>query len=49
VEELKAGNSEFRQAAEQTRAALEAFELPEVDYFLRTFLPSFSLSLDELK
>jgi 5'-deoxynucleotidase len=49
VEELKAGNNEFRDAAAQTRRALEAYGLPEVDYFLRTFLPSFSLTLDELK
>ena len=49
VEELKAGNTEFREAAGQTRRALEAFALPEVDYFLETFLDSFSLTLDELK
>lgn len=48
VEELKAGNGEFRAAAEQTRRALEAYGLPEVSYFLETFLPSFSLTLDEL-
>ena len=49
VEELKAGNLEFREAAAQTRAALEAYGLPEVAYFLDTFMDSFSLSLDELK
>jgi len=49
VEELKAGNGEFREAAEQTRRALEAFGLPELTYFMETFLPSFSLTLDELK
>ena len=49
VEELKAGNLEFREAAAQTRAALEAYDLPEVAYFLDTFMDSFSLSLDELK
>ena len=49
VEELKAGNMEFREAAAQTRAALEGYGLPEVDYFLETFLESFSLTLDELK
>ena len=49
VEELKAGNSEFRDAAVQTRAALEEYELPEVTYFLETFMPSFSLTLDQLK
>ena len=49
VEELKAGNSEFRDAAAQTRAALEGYGLPEVAYFLETFMPSFSLTLDQLK
>ena len=49
VEELKAGNSEFRDAAAQTRTALEEYELPEVAYFLETFMPSFSLTLDQLK
>ena len=49
VEELKAGNAEFRDAAAQTRKALKAFALPEVAYFLDTFMDSFSLTLDELK
>lgn len=49
VEELKAGNAEFREAAAQTRKSLEAFDLPEVAYFLETFMDSFSLTLDELK
>ena len=49
VEELKAGNNEFRRAADQTRRALESYGLPEVAYFLETFLDSFSLTLDELQ
>ena len=49
VEELKAGNLEFREAAAQTRQALEAYGLPEVTYFLDTFMDSFSLTLDQLK
>ena len=49
VEELKAGNNEFREAAAQTRKALEAYEMPEVTYFMETFMESFSLTLDELK
>lgn len=49
VEELKAGNTEFREAAAQTRRALEDYGMPEVRYFLETFLESFSLTLDELK
>ena len=49
VEELKAGNNEFREAVAQTRKSLEAYELPEVVYFLETFMDSFALTLDELK
>ena len=49
VEEMKAGNNEFREAAAQTRKALDAYELPEVVYFMETFMDSFSLTLDELK
>ena len=49
VEELKAGNTEFREAAAQTRKALEGYGLPEVAYFLDTFMDSFALTLDELK
>ena len=48
VEELKAGNSEFKRAAEQTLEALKAYQLPELDYFMEHFLPAFSLTLDEL-
>ena len=49
VEELKAGNLEFREAAAQTRKALEEYDLPEVSYFMDAFMDSFSRSLDELK
>ncbi len=49
VEELKAGNNEFREAAAQTRRALEEYDLPEVRYFMDTFMDSFALTLDELK
>lgn len=48
VEELKMGNNEFRQAADQTLELLRASKLPEVDYFMEHFLPAFSLTLDEL-
>ena len=49
MEELKAGNNEFREAAAQTRKALEEYDLPEVRYFMDTFMDSFALTLDELK
>lgn len=49
VEELKAGNQEFESAARQTMQAMEAMGRPELDYFLREFLPAFSLNLDQLE
>lgn len=49
LEEMKAGNLEFREAERQTRTALEENPLPEVGYFMEHFLPAFSLSLDELQ
>lgn len=49
LEELKAGNDEFRAAAKQTYSALEQMQLPEVAYFCKTFLESFSLTLDEME
>ncbi|MCI9403053.1 MAG: 5'-deoxynucleotidase [Oscillospiraceae bacterium] len=49
LEELKAGNLEFKLAARQTREALDAMEMPELDYFMKHFLPGFELTLDELQ
>ncbi len=49
LEELKAGNAEFRQAADQTKMALVEMHLPELDCFMEEFLPGFELTLDELK
>lgn len=49
LEEIKAGNSEFRRAAEQTKDALDKMALPELDYFREHFMESFSLTLDELE
>lgn len=49
LEELKAGNEEFRQAARQTAEALDGYELPELRYFREHFLGSFQLTLDEME
>ena len=49
VEELKAGNAEFKKAAEQTMAALKEMDMEELGYFMERFLPAFSLTLDELQ
>ena len=48
VEELKGGNLEFKQASEQVLEALNAFDLPELSYFMETCLPAFTMTLDEL-
>lgn len=49
VEELKAGNAEFKKAAEQTMAALKGMGMEELDWFMERSLPAFSLTLDELQ
>lgn len=49
LEELKAGNTEFRKAAQQTLSALQEYHMPELDWFMEHCLPSFSLTLDELE
>lgn len=47
-EELKAGNAEFRRAADETMAALKAMGMEEVDFFLERFSGAFRLTLDDL-
>ena len=46
--EIGAGNAEFSKAAQDVSDRLRAFELPEVEYFLKVFVPSYQLTLDEL-
>ena len=48
LEELKAGNLEFKLAAMQSKKKLEALDMPESEYFIRHFVPAFELTLDEL-
>ncbi|MBQ7137560.1 MAG: 5'-deoxynucleotidase [Clostridia bacterium] len=48
LEEKRAGNREFDAAGESIKAALDQIGLPEVQDFIREFVPSFELSLDEL-
>ena len=49
VEELRAGNNEFRDAGKETLESIKAMEMPEVDWFLEHFGGSFGLTLDELR
>jgi 5'-deoxynucleotidase len=48
LEEVGAGNQEFAKAEKALRASVDELDLPEVCYFLETFVPSFQLTLDEL-
>lgn len=46
--EIRAGNKEFEPAEYQIRSRLEQNVLPEVDYFIRVFAPSYDQPLDNL-
>lgn len=48
VEEMRAGNNEFKKAMLSIEEDLRNLGRPEVDYFLREFAPAFDLTLDEL-
>jgi len=48
VEEMKSGNMEFKQASEQIFRSIRDLHMREVDYFIDTFLPGYSLTLDEM-
>ena len=49
VEELNMGNREFAVAEKSVKKAIEELNLPEANVFMKEFIPSFSLSLDEQK
>lgn len=48
LEELSAGNTEFTLAKARLEKTLQLRHSPEMDYFMNVFIPSFSLSLDEI-
>ncbi|MEX0422258.1 5'-deoxynucleotidase [Providencia rettgeri] len=48
LEELSAGNSEFKLAKKRLEKILEERKSPEMDYFMEKFVPGFKLSLDEI-
>ncbi len=47
IEELNMGNREFEVAEKTIRKAIKEMDCPEANIFLKEFMPSFSLSLDE--
>ncbi len=48
VEEVKAGNSEFKKAKTTIGAELKNCGRKEVEYFMKEFVPAYELALDEL-
>lgn len=48
IEERKAGNSDFISAEREKKKVLDAYDMPEVKYFMENFIPAFELTLDEL-
>lgn len=48
LEELAAGNHEFELAKKRLDKILQDYQSGEVNYFLEAYVPSFSLSLDEI-
>ena len=48
VEELKAGNSEFKKAKASIEKELISLNRADVDYYLKEFAPAYKLTLDEL-
>ena len=48
IEEESAGNKEFAQAKKSTEKILGEIDLPEVKYFIETFIPAYYLTLDEI-
>jgi 5'-deoxynucleotidase len=49
VEEVKAGNSEFKKAKNTIGNELKKSGVPEVEYYLKEFAPAYELTLDELE
>jgi 5'-deoxynucleotidase len=46
--ELSAGNREFTTAQKQISEKIEKLDMPEIQYFLEHFAPSFDKTIDEL-
>ena len=49
IEEIRAGNSEFKKAKQSILKDINKFESEECKYFIENILPSFDKTLDELQ
>ncbi|MBE1298909.1 MAG: 5'-deoxynucleotidase [Alteromonadaceae bacterium] len=48
LEELSAGNQEFKLAKKRLDKTLQDYQSPEISYFMEKYVDSFNLSLDEI-
>jgi 5'-deoxynucleotidase len=48
IQEVESNNHEFQVARQRVEGMLMEYAMPEVDFFLENFLPSYRLTLDEL-
>jgi 5'-deoxynucleotidase len=50
IDEERSGNVEFKTAKESTQNIINqiSYDLPEVDVFMKEFIPSYGKTLDEL-
>lgn len=47
IEERKSGNRDFSKAEQTITQAIREMKLPEADYFMKEFLPSYGLTIEE--
>jgi 5'-deoxynucleotidase len=48
IEEIKAGNSEFKKAKNSIEKEIKNAGVKEAEYYLKNFVPAYELTLDEL-
>lgn len=48
IEEKNMGNTDFKKAEETLKKSVEEMKMEEVDFFMEKFLPSYTMTLDEI-
>ena len=49
MDEIRMGNGEFKKAKGAIAKAISSYNIPEADIFMEEFVPSFALTIDELR
>ena len=48
IEESKMGNTDFVNAQNSIKKSIDEMKMPEIAFFIEKFLPSYSITLDEI-